>query len=341
MLKRRAIHADARRAVFVGAGQIVEQAYLPAVRSLAWNAVLVDPLDERRMRLQREQRSVEATAPSLDDVASRSSDVLVAASPPGTHHRVVRQAIDRGYKRILIEKPPLASEAELDDVIAAAKRAGAVIRTSFVRRSAPPVRQARALFGQWRARLGRLRAVAVIEGTPWGWASVATERAGAVGLESILFDYMPHPLDVACHLAALDVSWAKLDDRHSQVLTPFELDTRVRVGLATGEEIYVVLLGSRTRFLANEVTFSFAGGAVTLEMRPPAGLIMRTRSGHVWCKATPGGSPAGPEAFALLLREAAGELPARDVAADLEDWRSPQRIMSALEELQNDRDRRE
>ena len=255
---------------------------------------------------------------------------LVIASPPATHREIVLDALGLGAKRVLVEKPPFSSLEELEEIIDARDVASAFMTTSFVRRGMPSVRDARREFRGWRERFGALRAISVNEGKPWVWPSVATQERGAAGLESILYDDMPHPLDVACHLAELKVVSAEVSPGAPFALSPFVVTAELDVELEGGEHLDLTVRGSRTAFLANAIDFVFAGGAVTLEMRPPSGALITLPDGTTETQPTLQPPPTGPESFARLLREAAQQTRDRTVAADLEDWRSPQAVITAV-----------
>lgn len=54
------------------------------------------------------------------------ADAVVVATPPGTHHRFARQALDAGAT-VLVEKPLCTTLAEADDLVAAEEAGGRVL----------------------------------------------------------------------------------------------------------------------------------------------------------------------------------------------------------------------
>ena len=78
-----------------------------------------------------------ATLDSLVDAA----DALTVVVPTPAHHAVARRALERG-RHVLIEKPLAASLEEADDLLAVARRAGALVQTGHVERFNRAVRAA-------------------------------------------------------------------------------------------------------------------------------------------------------------------------------------------------------
>ena len=62
-------------------------------------------------------------------IAAVGCDAVLVASPPGTHHRVAKAALQAG-KHALVEKPLATSLEDAFDLIAAAERAGRVLMVS-------------------------------------------------------------------------------------------------------------------------------------------------------------------------------------------------------------------
>ncbi|HEY9514559.1 MAG TPA: Gfo/Idh/MocA family oxidoreductase, partial [Gemmatimonadaceae bacterium] len=72
----------------------------------------------------------------LDEV-----DAITIAVPTPAHHDVARQAIERGV-HVLIEKPIATTLEEADDLLAAARRSGALVQTGHVERFNRAIRAA-------------------------------------------------------------------------------------------------------------------------------------------------------------------------------------------------------
>jgi len=75
------------------------------------------------------------------DALIEACDALTIAVPTPAHHAVAKPALERG-RHLLIEKPLAASLAEADDLLAIAKRTGALMQTGHVERFNRAVRAA-------------------------------------------------------------------------------------------------------------------------------------------------------------------------------------------------------
>jgi predicted dehydrogenase len=104
-------------------------------------ATLVGFHDARTDRAQ--QVSTELGVRAFDSVDSLvdACDALTIAVPTPAHHAVALTALEKG-RHLLIEKPLAASLAEADDLLAVAKRTGALIQTGHVERFNRAVRAA-------------------------------------------------------------------------------------------------------------------------------------------------------------------------------------------------------
>jgi predicted dehydrogenase len=88
-------------------------------------------LRPERARQVSEELGVPAL-PTLDALLDQVDAVTVVV-PTVAHHAVAKAALERG-KHVMIEKPIAATLDEADDLLAAAKRSGALIQTGHVER---------------------------------------------------------------------------------------------------------------------------------------------------------------------------------------------------------------
>ena len=104
-------------------------------------ATLVGFHDSRPDRAQ--QVATELGVRAFDSVESLidACDALTIAVPTPAHHAVATVALEKG-RHLLIEKPLAASLVEADDLLAIAKRTGALIQTGHVERFNRAVRAA-------------------------------------------------------------------------------------------------------------------------------------------------------------------------------------------------------
>ena len=92
-------------------------------------------------RASRVAAELGATAlASLDELLDAVEAVTVVVPTPA-HHAVARQALERG-RHVLIEKPITSTLAEADDLLAIARRTGAIIQTGHVERFNRAIRAA-------------------------------------------------------------------------------------------------------------------------------------------------------------------------------------------------------
>jgi len=104
-------------------------------------ATLVGFHDARPDRAQQVATELGVRAFDAVDSLVDACDALTIAVPTPAHHAVAKAALEKG-RHLLIEKPLAASLAEADDLLAIAKRTGALIQTGHVERFNRAVRAA-------------------------------------------------------------------------------------------------------------------------------------------------------------------------------------------------------
>jgi len=104
-------------------------------------ATLVGFHDARADRAQQVATELGVRAFDSVDALVDACDALTIAVPTPAHHAVAKTALENG-RHLLIEKPIAASLAEADDLLAIAKRMGALIQTGHVERFNRAVRAA-------------------------------------------------------------------------------------------------------------------------------------------------------------------------------------------------------
>jgi predicted dehydrogenase len=82
-----------------------------------------------------------ATAVATLDELLDAVEAVTVVVPTPAHHAVARQALERG-RHVLIEKPITSTLAEADDLLAIARRTGAIIQTGHVERFNRAIRAA-------------------------------------------------------------------------------------------------------------------------------------------------------------------------------------------------------
>ena len=144
---------------------------------------VVDPLPEAR-RLAQEV----CQAPILADYHELIGhiDAAVVATPTRFHHRVSLDLLEHGI-HLLIEKPLSTTVAEADEVLAAARRQGAIVQVGHIERFNPAWNQADVV--------PLLRSPKYIDATR---TSGYTFRSTDIG---VVLDMMIHDLDLVLHFA--------------------------------------------------------------------------------------------------------------------------------------------
>jgi predicted dehydrogenase len=312
----------APRAVIIGAGEVTTSCWLPGAALLGWNVALLDR-DTQRARdvagaLDRRVQAVE----SLAEAGIGAGDVVVVATPPAAHGPAARDAMAAGARRLIIEKPPFASIADMDMTMAALAEHRAAARSAFIRRNWRPVAAARRLFPEWRERLGPLQRVRITEGRPYGWGSRSTSERGIDGLSSMFLDELPHPLDALFGIAGW--TGAERIETSTEQLTLMDVDVSVALE-ADGERVDLRIRGSRTEQLPNALDLGFADGSVTVDMAPNGGILVRNGSGSPTLIAC-GGMPDPIEPMFADLLSAAASDPIEPFIGALETWRGPLEI---------------
>jgi predicted dehydrogenase len=115
----------------IGAGSLGHH-HVRLLRDVA-GARLVGFYELRAERARQVGEELGVTAvPNLDALLDQVDAVTVVV-PTVAHHAVAKAALERG-KHVMIEKPIAATLDEADDLLAAAKRSGALIQTGHVER---------------------------------------------------------------------------------------------------------------------------------------------------------------------------------------------------------------
>lgn len=102
---------------------------------------LVGFVDSRAERAREVSASLGIRSFTALDTMLDAVDAVTIAVPTPAHHEVALQALERG-KHVLIEKPITTTLAQADELLAAAKRSGALIQTGHIERFNRAIRAA-------------------------------------------------------------------------------------------------------------------------------------------------------------------------------------------------------
>lgn len=212
----------------VGCGAVAEGLYLGALRrvearGLARITALVDPNVERAAKLARRLSRARCYATIAEALASGVPDLVIVASPAGSHAEQAIAALEAG-SAVLCEKPMTTSLGDADRMIAAATDSGRLLAVGMVRRTFPSVVRAHGLI----ASLGDDLRFVYREGQVYSWpvsTDAAFRRATAGG--GVLTDFGSHALDLLASLFGAPAVVAYADDAEAA-----GVETNCRVELA-------------------------------------------------------------------------------------------------------------
>lgn len=128
-----------------------------------------------------------ALSTALGDALAAGADLIVIATPPGSHHGLGLEALRAG-RHVLIEKPMALSLRECRGLNAAAREADRRIFVDHTELFSGPVQGLRRLIGE--GVLGEVRRISSLRANPSG-------RAAA---PDVLWDLGPHDFSIASHL---------------------------------------------------------------------------------------------------------------------------------------------
>jgi predicted dehydrogenase len=228
-------------------------------------------------------------------LAAPDVDVVALCTPPGTHLSLARDALAAG-KAVLVEKPPVRTEAELDALLAAASDAGRPVGVMLQHRFRLP---AAALARPWSARA--VGVVEVVRHRPAAHYAREAWRLDPDAAGGGLFAHLGvHYADLACQLLGEPVAVSGVIDCD---LAP-GVDTRLALVVrfaggatatitgttavdARGERLAVYDDGRSVTVYDGEVRDG--DGAVTAAVPTPA---LRSAVYEEFCRAATGGPPS-------------------------------------------------
>jgi predicted dehydrogenase/nucleoside-diphosphate-sugar epimerase len=185
------------KVALIGCGAAATHYYLPALRRVlnpATQLCLVDSNVDRARALASKlgRCPVFADHREVLDFA----DGVIIAVPHFLHYRMAMDALNAGV-HVLCEKPLAETLAEVENLNAAARSAGAVLCVNNTRRMLPQMREVKRLIET--QTLGRIRSISYAEGNLFEWQSATSfyvdPRSSSKG---ILLDLGAHALDLIC-----------------------------------------------------------------------------------------------------------------------------------------------
>ncbi|HUQ82277.1 MAG TPA: Gfo/Idh/MocA family oxidoreductase [Gemmatimonadaceae bacterium] len=250
-------------------------------------ATLVGFHDSRPERAAQVTTELGVRAFETVDALVDACDALTIAVPTPAHYEVAKQALEKG-RHLLIEKPLAASLVEADELLAIAKRTGALIQTGHVERFNRAV-----------------RAALPFVDTPRFIDSDRLAPFNPRGSDvAVVLDLMIHDIDLVLTLVGSGV--ADVSAVGVAVLTPFVDIANARVGFASGAVANIT--SSRvSRERMRKIRIFQQSGYISLDLAAGDGEFYRLR-GDVDLAALAKG-PLALEAFVerIPLEAPAGE----------------------------------
>lgn len=134
--------------IVIGTGAIAH-AHAAAVTAQEGRASLVHAIDVDAARAEEfaAKHDVERWGTDLAEALADRPDLAHVCTPPGTHVPLTVQCLEAGVP-VLLEKPPVLSLAEMDELLAASERTGADVAVVFQHRFGRAARSIGALLAE-------------------------------------------------------------------------------------------------------------------------------------------------------------------------------------------------
>ena len=174
-------------------GRDIHAANLMLLKDLYQVVAVVDPLQDRRERAAAEL-GCETFADARELLTRKDIDLVVNATPSHLHVPMTLDLLDHGFN-VLVEKPMARHVAEVDDMVAAAEKAGRTLAVFQQSRYAPYFQKVRDIIGS--GDLGRVVQISIAfngYARRWDWQCLQEYNGGS------LLNTGPHPLDQALQL---------------------------------------------------------------------------------------------------------------------------------------------
>jgi predicted dehydrogenase len=233
-----------------------------------------------------------ATLDALVDAA----DALTIVVPTPAHHAVAKAALDRG-KHLLIEKPITATLAEADELLAIAKRTGALVQTGHVER-----------FNR------AIRAALPLVDTPRFIESDRLAPFTARGADvAVVLDLMIHDLDLVRTLVRSPVT--DLQAVGVPVITPTPDIANARLQFASGA-VANITASRVSRERVRKIRIFQQSGYLTLDLAEGKGEFYRLRDdvdvaaiARAFGAGAPAGTPPAPLELTAFVERVPVEAP--------------------------------
>lgn len=257
----------------VGAGKVLERYHVPAIKGVpeVVRSIVVDA-DSERARHAAERFDFSTWSTDLADVAQHA-DVAVVLVPNGQHAKVSCDLLKQGV-HVLCEKPMARNVGECLAMIEAARRGRAVLCIGHNRRFRQHVWLARQFLT--RGLIGDVTSIYAEEGSTFDWPRSAAYFDPVQSGGGALMDVGIHAIDVIRWLAG---EFDDVEYKGNGGVEKVESEAEVKFRMASGAT--GVLIASRTRDLAQKITFTGSSGFLEVGLWEPS-LRIRSAKGKAF-----------------------------------------------------------
>lgn len=241
----------------IGCGAVTERLHVPALLAAGERVKVEVAVDRNLSRAESVSRLCGSKAFTEITEALPYIDAAIVALPHFLHAPASIQLLAAG-KHVLVEKPMAMNSTECGSMIAASKKAGAVLCVAQMRRFCPAVVAAKRLLAG--GALGKILRWTILEGHIYDWPVASDfffrrETAGG----GVLIDTGAHTLDMLLWFFGAVKEFTYRDDAFGGV----EADCEIRMTMFQGSEGYVEL--SRTRNLPGILEVEGTDGRLVLD----------------------------------------------------------------------------
>ncbi|RZJ82481.1 MAG: Gfo/Idh/MocA family oxidoreductase [Flavobacterium sp.] len=243
----------------IGCGAVTQNSYSKALSM--YQNVKVAYVYDTNSELAEDVALMFGASSVTKEILLSESDIVIIATPPSTHHSLVKEALAKG-KKVICEKPFVGTFDESVDLIDTAKKHNSKLYVAHFRRCYPSVQLARSIIKS--GILGDVTSIKAYEGGHFSWQT----KSGYVFKDpfgGVLFDTGSHTVDMALHIANLDGS--NFETKISKVgrdrtEPAHEIDAEMKLIKEDKSEIDFTLKLSRRSVLANKIRVNCTNGYI-------------------------------------------------------------------------------
>ena len=191
------------------------------------------------------------------------ADYAVLTTPPEAHY----EYLIRVESDMLVEKPPVCTIEEFNNINNLKMMMGKSIIVGFIRRLFPSVRLAKLILE--KGLIGKLKAIVVYEGKRWSWPSYS-EYPVRSKWGGVIYDTGSHALDMALYISGVNslgenISFKiKTIKKEPKYEPAHELFAQIILDIDNLNELFLSINLSRRQNLANIIRFIGTKGSILI-----------------------------------------------------------------------------